>query len=571
MLNLLFISDNPKVEYLKNSLQPVLKVIIDVVSDFDHGLKDVFEKRPTTVCVQDQIGGVTGESVARHIQMLLGNSAPTFILLHSGNGKARVIKGLYEHLVDLSQSDEALAENMKSTLMALLGDQWDKVYIPPKNAPPAVRQIAAVPEESREEADKLVDDFLSDLENSGFTTTDELPPEMLPEMPVSTVAPKEQGGPELFAPPAHTDILFGVHDSEHIQTTSDEMAELLLAEVNKAARQKNPGTASTDGNDMPEADVDFLQQSTSPLKSPAPPPLPSLSQSASPVPPSRGVSSSTALSERAAPAMSATADIPPPRAAAPAQKTASPAKTVRPAASDKPIISGASTGAAQAAKPAAAATHSAADFRIRQISSAADDHVPGELLQAFEDNYRVTSQSVWRSVFIALFCLLCAVGVWYVAVKQPLLVSSLKQRLFSSALFNRPPAVAVSNPVTAPAQPAVSVPSVPPFIPKEGRDGEYAAKNPGWERYVGPQAEFRLFSAAGRVQAAQVLSVGEASVPAVLITTVLQNYAGSAEYRIHTRNTKAGVLVERGSIRDKGEVIVYRKNGVVKAFVLAIN
>jgi len=80
MLNLLFISDSPKVEYIKSVLQPVLKVIIDVVADFDHGLKDVFEKRPGTVCIQDQIGGVTGESVARHIQMLLSTSSLTSIM-----------------------------------------------------------------------------------------------------------------------------------------------------------------------------------------------------------------------------------------------------------------------------------------------------------------------------------------------------------------------------------------------------------------------------------------------------------------------------------------------------------
>ncbi|MDD2855515.1 MAG: hypothetical protein PHU01_08295 [Desulfuromonadaceae bacterium] len=106
MLNLLLISDSSKIENIKTILQPGLKVIIDVVADFDQGLKNVFEKRPATVCIQDQIGGVTGESVARHIQMLLDNSAPTFILLHTGSGSAKMVKGLYAHFIDLSKSNE---------------------------------------------------------------------------------------------------------------------------------------------------------------------------------------------------------------------------------------------------------------------------------------------------------------------------------------------------------------------------------------------------------------------------------------------------------------------------------
>jgi len=149
MLNLLIISDSPKAMYAKSVLQPVLKVVIDVVADFDLGLKNVFGKRPSTVCIQDQIGGVTGENVARHIQMLLGNSAPQFILLLTGNGKVRLIKGLYEHIVDLSQSNETVAENITNTLKSLLGDEWDKIYIPPKLTPALVRSSVILPEESQ--------------------------------------------------------------------------------------------------------------------------------------------------------------------------------------------------------------------------------------------------------------------------------------------------------------------------------------------------------------------------------------------------------------------------------------
>lgn len=519
MLNLLFISDNPKVEYLKSVLQPVLTVLIDVVPDFDHGLKDVFEKRPTTVCVQDQISGVTGESVARHIQMLLGNSAPTFILLHSGSGKARAIKGLYEHLVDLDQSNEALAENIKSTLMSLLGDQWDKIYIPSKRIPASVRSSLAVPEESRVEADKLVDDFLSDLETSGLSMIHDQPPVTSD----FNTASKKSTGPELFAAPAHTEILFGATESEHIQSNSDEMAELLLVEVKKAARDESSVAASSDGNTTPESVFNSMQTASAPIQHHQ------TSQA--------------------------------PRAAAASANTAAPVKPSQ---------------ISQTSKPGTPATPSAAEFRISRNSSSAEDHIPGELLQAFEDNYRSKSQNVRLAVIIALVCTLCAAGGWYLVTQKPLLVSSLKQRFFtSSGVKNLPPAVPVAtpakNPVPASPPQLLVVQPLPAFIPKEGRDIAYAVKNPGWERYVGPLTEFRLFSASGRIQAVQVLSVKEAPVPESLITSVLQGYAGSAEYRITSRNTKAGVLVESGSIRNKGEVIIYRKNGAVKAFVVSVN
>ena len=113
MLNLLFISNSPRVHPVQEILQPLIKAKIDVVADFDHGLKDVFEKRPATVIIQEQIAGVTGESVARHIQLLLGNGAPKFILLHEGNTKIKPVPGLFEHIIDLNQPASAMAVELE--------------------------------------------------------------------------------------------------------------------------------------------------------------------------------------------------------------------------------------------------------------------------------------------------------------------------------------------------------------------------------------------------------------------------------------------------------------------------
>lgn len=187
MVNLLFISNSIKIDTIKNTLQPMLKVKIDIVADFDFGLKDVFEKRPAIVFIQDHIAGVTGESVARHIQMLLGTGAPSFIFTHEGNPKAKPIKGLFEYLIDLAQADMKVVADIQATLKSLLGPQWDKIFIPPTLDKLAIRNSVAVPESSRAFSDQLVDDFLSDLDNFGLESSlSNIPPTNFsePESPI---------------------------------------------------------------------------------------------------------------------------------------------------------------------------------------------------------------------------------------------------------------------------------------------------------------------------------------------------------------------------------------------------
>ncbi len=153
MINLLFISNSPRAELLRVHFQQMLKIRIDVVEDFDHGLKDVFEKRPVVVCIQEQIAGVTGESVARHIQLLLGSSAPSFVLMHEGNAKAKQVPGLFSYLIDLNGPFEAICDSLLKAMQALLGDQWEIVY----SAPPEVESPKVNPAVTSPLAGQLVD------------------------------------------------------------------------------------------------------------------------------------------------------------------------------------------------------------------------------------------------------------------------------------------------------------------------------------------------------------------------------------------------------------------------------
>jgi len=160
MINLLFISNSPRAELLRVHFQQVLKIRIDVVDDFDHGLKDVFEKRPVAVCIQEQIAGVTGESVARHIQLLLGNGAPGFILMHEGNSKAKLVPGLFSHLVDLEAPFEKVCEVLRTALQSLFGDRWDMLYNAPSEPVSLVPESEALPTPTL--ADQLVDELIAE-------------------------------------------------------------------------------------------------------------------------------------------------------------------------------------------------------------------------------------------------------------------------------------------------------------------------------------------------------------------------------------------------------------------------
>lgn len=542
MLNLLFITDSPKAEFIKSGLQPVLKVIIDVVTDFDHGLKDVFEKRPATVCIQDQIGGVTGESVARHIQMLLGSSAPTFILLHSGNSKARAIKGLYEHLVDLSQSNDTLIENIRNTLKSLLGDQWEKVFIPPKQTPAAVMSSVAVPEESREDADKLVDDFLSDLETSGFSVIDEPPPALdaaaavPPPVREETEAADLKAAEEKSCPP-ETEAKSGTAETAVFHSASDEMAAMLRDEVEKAIHDENMSKPPVPPPIEP--DVVFKIMPTPVPENPSPAAVADVSASGA-------VPSAHVVTKEPAASGAAGKDVK--GEVLPASRRQTPAVQ----------------------KAEVSVPPPAEEFRVRRGTPHVEEQIPEDLLLAFEENYRSESTFVRRSVVLVLICVLCAAGGWYYLAKNPQLISSLKQRVMPASAVRE---AAAPAPVQAPApvpSPEAERP-LPAFIPKEGHDRAYSSGRPGWERYVGRNNEYRIFKTSGRIQAVQVLALKKTPVPASVITSVLKELTGSSEYLITSRDTKAGVRVESGEVRNKGEIKIYRKNGAVRGFVVSIN
>ena len=85
MPNLLFISDNPKVEQVRDLLQPMLKLEINVTADLERIMEDVLNLHPSVICIQEQMAGTTAEEIAGQIRSIPENGAPLLVLLREGN------------------------------------------------------------------------------------------------------------------------------------------------------------------------------------------------------------------------------------------------------------------------------------------------------------------------------------------------------------------------------------------------------------------------------------------------------------------------------------------------------
>lgn len=535
MLNLLFISNSPKTEFIINALQPQLKVKIDAVADFDQGLKAVFEKRPATVIIQEQIAGVTGESVARHIQMLLGSGAPSFIMIHEGNARIKPIKGLFEHLIDLTQTDVKLVEDILVILKSMLGPEWDKAVITPKLDPAAIAASIAVPEENRDNADKLVDDFLTDLED------------------------------------AHTN--WQEKDNRNFdkaESATDELARLLVETANSGkSQQKSAATMQSsqpggpgeslplqlEKNELPVESVESGSRKPSTKK-----PTPEILQKISTPSPAHAESISSV----------------------PANEVLASEKTLKPVAT--PPLTTEKKGEPSSKKESEASNPppSSANFKISVSPEQAPEDIPEDLLLAFEKNYH--AQTIIRKRLVLAFVLIAVLSTagWLLWRQKPHSVSTrVAQKPASTALIQKQQNDASSNSAithkvvsSAIKTPATADSALSALITNCTRDDSFSAGKPGWERYVGKSYECRFFRSKGQIKAVQVMANPRQTISDAFMNSVLEQLAGNNSFKVNSTEQKHGYLIQSASAVDKkADLLVYRKkkSGEIRAFVVSIN
>jgi hypothetical protein len=114
---------------------------------------------------------------------------------------------------------------------------------------------------------------------------------------------------------------------------------------------------------------------------------------------------------------------------------------------------------------------------------------------------------------------------------------------------------------SAPAGLPVAVPNQPNFpscIPLDAEDTGYAAKQPGWRRYLSAAVEFRVFRKNGSVVAIQVLARRKEPLADSFLASFLGQVAGRAPYQSNSRRKRAGYLIEKGRLGRLAEVTTYR-------------
>jgi hypothetical protein len=137
MLNIFVISSDKRVTRLIDHFQPFLKSKIRSASDFDNGLKEVFENRPSVVFIQSTIGTVSGDTVSRHIKSLLGSASPRIVFM--GDIDSNVKKGTSwcDDWISISDSPQQLQQDFAELISRSFPEDWLEIQKEMEKTAPA--------------------------------------------------------------------------------------------------------------------------------------------------------------------------------------------------------------------------------------------------------------------------------------------------------------------------------------------------------------------------------------------------------------------------------------------------
>lgn len=206
MNTILFISDDFRSSDLLTFLRSHYKGRVKLAPDFDQGLKDVFDNRPSGVFIQSEISGISGETVARHIKTLLRTEAPRIVLVHTAPLKPQGGKKWFDDSLDFNQSADELAHALRECVLAISPGLWvddavgesgaaDEAIAEPAIDEPAIDEPAvdAAPsagDEAAQEIDATEENAAPEFE---FNSWD------VPALPTERHAPVEDAAPVYVA------------------------------------------------------------------------------------------------------------------------------------------------------------------------------------------------------------------------------------------------------------------------------------------------------------------------------------------------------------------------------------
>lgn len=141
MINILLITTDQRAMAMVEQLKPQHQIRVDVVSDFDQGMKDIFDKRPQLVFIQGEIDGISGETVARHIKGLLREQSPRLVLLRETLQVRIGSKSCYDGSIDLFLDVDDILKAFRMQMETIPGFNWQE---PVPGEGPAVPVMSTV-------------------------------------------------------------------------------------------------------------------------------------------------------------------------------------------------------------------------------------------------------------------------------------------------------------------------------------------------------------------------------------------------------------------------------------------
>jgi len=112
--------------------------------------------------------------------------------------------------------------------------------------------------------------------------------------------------------------------------------------------------------------------------------------------------------------------------------------------------------------------------------------------------------------------------------------------------------------------------ALPPFLEGVRLDADYGKTHPGWVRYVGKRAEYKLFKEAELYKAMQVMALGGGTISDHLFKRVVSEFGGIDKHRVESSDAKGNYLVEQCVTDGSAALTIYRnkKDSKIKALVV---
>jgi len=113
---------------------------------------------------------------------------------------------------------------------------------------------------------------------------------------------------------------------------------------------------------------------------------------------------------------------------------------------------------------------------------------------------------------------------------------------------------------------------LPLFFPRVPPDSAYSATHPGWERYPGEGLDYLAYRENGRLLAVQIIAGPEGKINQSFVRMCIRETTGLEDGENWTKKQHVEFLLETGTLRDRGEVAVYKRlpgneiRGVVLTF-----